>query len=389
MKKLIAIALIFVTLITAGFSALASGMEEEVVPVVNANSYPLAVNAPSAILMEQSTGKILYEKNSHVKIAPASITKIMTLLLTFEALEEGKFSLSDMVMASEHAVSMGGSQIWLETGERMSVDDILKATVIRSANDASVVLAELVSGSEEVFVALMNKRAKELSMADTVFKNASGLDAEGQVSSAHDVAIMSRELLKHNLVTKYSTVWMDTLRDGKTELTNTNKLVRFYDGCTGLKTGTTSQAGYCLSATATRGNLSLISVVMNAENTDDRFNDARKLLDYGFANFTFSIPPVDPLMPVKIKHGVQKSIVPQLSEQPGIVVLKGREADIVAKAEYDQVADAPVEQGQTLGKLVYTLDGEVLTEIPIVSEEKVDKLSFGLSFVRMLTAIFG
>ena len=387
MKKLIAIVLIFVTIATAGFSVLASGTEEEVVPV-NANSSPLAVNAPSAILMEQSTGKILYEKNSRVKIAPASITKIMTLLLTFEALEEGKFSLSDMVTASEHAVSMGGSQIWLEAGERMSVDDILKAAVIRSANDASVVLAELVSGSEEVFVALMNKRAKELSMTDTVFMNASGLDAEGQVSSAYDVAIMSRELLKHNLVTKYSTVWMDTLRDGKTELTNTNKLVRFYDGCTGLKTGTTSQAGYCLSATATRGNLSLISVVMNAENTDDRFNDARKLLDYGFANFTFSIPPVNPLLPVKIKHGVQKSIVPQLSEQPGIVVLKGREADIVSKAEYEQVADAPVEQGQTLGKLVYTLDGEVLAEIPIISEDKVDKLSFGLSFVRMLTAIF-
>jgi D-alanyl-D-alanine carboxypeptidase len=388
MKKLIAVAFIFATIALAAFPVLADGASEEAIPV-NVSASPLSVSAPSAILMEQSTGKILYEKNSHEKIAPASITKIMTLLLTFEALEEGRFSLSDMVATSEHAASMGGSQIWLEIGESMSVNDILKAAVIRSANDASVVLAELVSGSEEVFVSLMNKRAKELSMTDTVFMNASGLDAEGQVSSAHDVALMSRELMKHSIITQYSTVWMDTLRDGTTELTNTNKLVRFYDGCTGLKTGTTSQAGYCLSATATRGGLSLISVVMNAENTDDRFNDARKLLDYGFANFTFAIPEMPELLPVKINHGVRTSIIPQLFEQPGIVVLKGREADIVATSEYEQVADAPIEQGQTLGKLVYTLDGEVIAEIPIMSANKVERLSFWLSFSRMFTAVFG
>ncbi|MBQ2135263.1 MAG: D-alanyl-D-alanine carboxypeptidase, partial [Clostridia bacterium] len=248
----------------------------------------LDIKAKSVILMEVNTGKILYEDNADEALPPASITKIMSLLLVMEAIDRGDFDLQTVISASEHACSMGGSQIWLEPGESMEVDSLLKAAVIASANDATVALGEAVAGSEEGFVALMNERAKELGMINTNFVNCTGLDAEGHLTSAHDVAIMSCELIKHDLIKDYSTVWMDTLRNGESELVNTNKLVRFYEGTTGLKTGTTSTAGYCLSATAQRNGMELAAVVMGGDTSNDRFGGAKKLLDYGFANYIFS-----------------------------------------------------------------------------------------------------
>ena len=247
----------------------------------------LEIKAKSAVLLEPFTGKVLYDQNGDEKLPPASITKVMSLLLVMEALDRKEFELDTVVTASEHACSMGGSQIWLEPGEAMTVDELLKATVIASANDACVALGELVAGSEEGFVKLMNERAAELGMNSTTFKNCTGLDAEGHLTTANDVAIMSGELIKHELIKNYSTVWMDSLRNGESELVNTNKLVRFYDGTTGLKTGTTSIAKYCLSATAKRGTLSLVAVVLAGETSQDRFEGAKKLLDYGFANYSF------------------------------------------------------------------------------------------------------
>lgn len=243
------------------------------------------VTAPSAILMESTTGKIIFEKNSHEKRPCASVTKVMTLLLVFEAIDSGKLSLDDTITASEHAASMGGSDIWLEPGEKMSADDMIKATVVASANDAAVALAEHISGSEEAFIENMNKRAKELKMNDTVFKNCNGLDEEGHVTSAYDVAIMSKELIKHEKIFDYSSIWLDTLRDGKTQIVNTNKLLKTYNGITGLKTGTTDDAGCCMSATAQRGDVSLIAVVLGCDTGKERFADAAALLDYGLQIF--------------------------------------------------------------------------------------------------------
>ena len=251
-----------------------------------------------------------YEENADEKLPPASITKIMSLLLVMEAIDAGHLSLDTKISASEHACSMGGSQIWLEPGEGMTVDDLLKATVIASANDATVALGEAVAGSEEAFVALMNERAKALGMSGTVFKNATGLDAEGHVSTAHDVAIMSAELIKFPLIKKYSTVWMDTLRDGASELVNTNKLVRFYEGTTGLKTGTTSGAGYCLSATAQRDGMELVAVIMSGDTSADRFEGAKKLLNYGFANFCYTTVTADlgGATAIKVEKGAERQV---------------------------------------------------------------------------------
>ena len=254
------------------------------VPIVYADGVEL-ISAPSGVLMEASTGKILYEKNPHDKRPCASITKVMTLLLVFEAIDSGKLSLEDTVTTSEHAASMGGSDIWLEPGEEMSADDMIKATVVASANDAAVALAEHISGSEETFVAQMNQRAAQLGMTDTVFKNCNGLDEEGHITSAYDVAVMSRELMKHEKIFDYTSIWLDNLRGGKTQIVNTNKLLKTYNGITGLKTGTTDDAGCCISATATRDGMSLIGVVLGADTGKQRFADAAALLDHGFANY--------------------------------------------------------------------------------------------------------
>lgn len=350
----------------------------------------LQLKAKSVILLEPKTMQILYESNADEKLPPASITKIMSLLLIMEAIDSGNLKLDDVITASEYACSMGGSQIWLEPGEQMSVNDLLKAAFIASANDATVALAEAVAGSEEAFVALMNEKAKALGMNNTTFKNTTGLDADGHLTTAHDVAIMSAELIKYELVKKYSTVWMDTLRNGESELVNTNKLVRFYEGCTGLKTGTTSLAGSCLSATAERDNMSLVAVVMKGENSKERFEAARKLLNYGFANYTFSEIEYDNSVPVKIN--VVKGTKPYLEASPegslSVLLKKSEKGEIVKSLEVSEKIDAPINKGDIVGR-VYVKCGENLVgTINLLAKEDVPKISFTFIFVSLLKALF-
>ena len=340
-----------------------------------------SVSAPSAVLMEASTGKIVYEKNSHEQRPCASVTKVMTLLLVFEAIDRGKLSLEDTITASEHAASMGGSDIWLENGETMSADDMIKATVVASANDAAVALAEHLSGSEDTFVEQMNNRAKELGMNDTVFKNCNGLDEEGHVTSANDVAIMSQELTKHEKIFDYTSIWLDNLRDGKTQIVNTNKLLKTYNGITGLKTGTTDDAGCCMSATATRGDVSLISVVLGCESGKQRFADAAALLDYGFANIAvkeLKIPEEMPHM-LEVVGGMEKTVDLQCDVDSNVVVDKSADAEIKAELDLPESLEAPIEENQVVGSLKFTVNGE--TKIfDITARQQVEKTSFSSIF---------
>lgn len=343
------------------------------------------VTAPSAVLMEPQTGKVLFEKNSHDVRACASVTKVMTLLLVFEAIDAGKIKMTDVVTASAHAASMGGSDIWLEEGETMTVDEMIKATVVASANDAAVALAELVAGTEDEFVAQMNGRAKELGMKETVFKNCNGLDEDGHVTSAYDVALMSRELIKHKDIFNYTSIWMDYLRDGATQIVNTNKLLKTYNGITGLKTGTTSKAGSCISATATRDKLSLIAVVLGCASGKERFTDAAKLLDYGFANFTSIVPKLEQeLTPVKVKDGMYKEVATKTDLSGSFLIKKGNEKDIKSKIEYEEEVQAPVKAGQKVGKITYTLDKEKLAEYDITAQNDVEEVTF----LSILTLMF-
>lgn len=340
-----------------------------------------SVSAPSAVLMESSTGKIVYEKNSHEQRPCASVTKVMTLLLVFEAIDRGKLSLEDTVTASEHAASMGGSDIWLENDETMSADDMIKATVVASANDAAVALAEHLSGSEDAFVEQMNNRAKELGMNDTVFKNCNGLDEEGHVTSANDVAIMSRELTKHEKIFDYTSIWLDNLRDGKTQIVNTNKLLKTYNGITGLKTGTTDDAGCCMSATATRGDVSLISVVLGCESGKQRFADAAALLDYGFANIAVKELKTPEEMPqsLDVVGGMEKTVDLQCDVDSNVVVDKSADADIKTELDLPENLEAPVEENQVVGSLKFTVNGE--TKIfDITARQQVEETSFGSIF---------
>lgn len=336
------------------------------------------LTAPSVVLMEEKTGKVLFEKNPHEPRACASITKVMTLLLVFEAIDSKKISMTDTVTASEHASSMGGSDIWLEPGESMTVDEMIKATVVASANDAAVALAEFVCGSEEEFVAQMNKRAKELGMNDTTFKNCNGLDEEGHITSAYDVALMSRALMKHEKIFEYTGIWMDYLRGGKTQLVNTNKLLKSYNGITGLKTGTTGQAGSCISATAERDGLSLIAVVLGSATGKERFTDASKLLDYGFANFAMYTPtvPEGACVEVQINGGMKPSLKTTVDVSTPFLISKGSGSSVEAKVQLEQVFDAPVAKGQTLGNVVYYVDGKEAASYPIKAESTVEKISF-------------
>ena len=344
--------------------------------------------APSAVLMEASTGKVLYEKNAHEQRPCASITKVMTLLLVMEGLDSGQIHLEDMVTASEHAASMGGSDIWLEPGETMSVDDLLKATVIVSANDAAVALAEHLCGSEEAFVQRMNERAAELGMTKTVFKNCNGLDEDGHVTTAYDIALMSRALIAHEKIFDYTQVWMDELRGGKTQLVNTNKLLKTYSGITGLKTGTTGKAGSCMTATAERDGMSLIAVVLGCDTTDNRFSAASALLDYGFAGWTLTVPSLSPvaLDPIEVECGMNNSVDVSAETIPGVVVPKGREGDVVCEAVLETLLTAPVEQGQTVGKITCTLDGETLAEIPVCAASAVEELTLSSALQYLLRA---
>ena len=327
----------------------------------------LDIKAKSAVLMEPNTGKVLYELNPDEKLPPASITKIMSLLLVMEAIDRGDITTETIVTASEHACSMGGSQIWLEPGETMTVNDLLKAAVIASANDACVALGETIAGSEEGFVAMMNERAKELGMDNTHFVNCTGLDAEGHITSAYDVAIMSSELIKHDLIKDYSTVWMDSLRDGKSELVNTNKLVRFYEGTTGLKTGTTSTAKYCLSATAERNGLELVAVVMAGESSDARFNGAKKLLDYGFANYHMetAVQAGEALCTLPVSGGLAPFAPLLAGETVMWPVTEGETLTVSLRPGVD-VLNAPVEPGAQVGEAVCLLNGEAASSVPLI-----------------------
>lgn len=348
----------------------------------------LDIKAKSAILIEVNTGKILYEQNADQKLPPASITKIMSLLLVMEAIKNQTLSLEDVVCASEHACSMGGSQIWLEPGESMTVDDLLKATVIASANDATVALGEHIYGSEESFVAAMNERAKQLGLTSTCFKNATGLDADGHISSAHDVAIMSAELIKHDLIKNYSTVWMDTLRDGKSELVNTNKLVRFYDGTTGLKTGTTSLAGYCLSASAERNGLELVAVIMSGDTSADRFNGAKKLLDYGFANYEYvSVKPELDVCEIPIAKGVKSTVGITTTNNFNSLLKKNASKQILQEVKLNSNITAPIKKGDVLGSVNFYINDEFVGNVDIISTEKVDKISFFTAFLWILDGL--
>lgn len=353
---------------------------------VSAHAAP-EVAAPSAVLMEKTTGAVLYAKDEHAPREPASITKIMTLLLTMEAIDSGALRYDDVVTASAHAASMGGSQIWLREGEQMTVDDLLKAVCVVSGNDAAVALGEHLAGSEGAFVERMNARAAELGMADTHFVNACGLSAEGHVSSAHDVALMSRELiLKHPDVRRYTTLWTDSLRDGASMLVNTNKLIRFYDGATGLKTGSTDAAGYCLSATAERDGMELIAVVMRARTGDERLADARALLDYGFAAYTLvDVHPDEALAPLPVTLGERGAVQPVLTEDNTLLLERSAASALQTEVVLPGRVDAPVAAGDRLGELRVTdADGGAIASLPILAGESVARVTWEQMFRRLL-----
>ena len=352
---------------------------------------PVEVKAKAAVLMDQTTGKVLMKMNEHEKLYPASVTKIMSMLLVMEAIDSNKIRLTDIVTTSPVAASKGGSQIWLKEGETMSVDELLRATAVYSANDACTALGEYVAGSDEAFVVMMNERAAQLGMKNTHFENCTGLDdeTENHLTTAYDIALMSRELMKHELIKEYTTIWMDSLRDGKTELVNTNKLIRFYNGATGLKTGTTNKAGCCVSATATRDGTSLIAVVMGSENSSDRFEGAKAMLNWGFANYSSITPQIDKklIADVNIVMGEERKITPQIPPAMSVLIPKGRENDIVQNVELVAEVEAPVESNQTLGTVTLSLDGEVLGKYNLTSPHYVDRLSFKTVFCRLLAVL--
>lgn len=344
----------------------------------NAPSNSLNLESGSAILIEQSTGQILYEHNMHEKLRPASVTKVMSILLIMEAIDSGKISLTDNVPCSENAASMGGSQIWLDPRETLTVDEMLKAICVASANDCVVAMAEYIAGSEEAFVQMMNDKAKELGMNDTTFKNCHGLDEDGHVTSSYDISLMSRELLKnHPDITKYTTIWTDSLRDGKSQLANTNKLIRTYKGATGLKTGSTSLALYNLSASATRDDLSLIAVIMKAPSTKVRFAEAQKLLDYGFNTYSFKqfAKKQEVAQTVTVDKGVKRAIEIVFEEDAGVLLEKGKDKEVEQTITLDDNIKAPITAGQKVGEATYSLDGKLLTTVNLVAKESVEKIN--------------
>ena len=338
----------------------------------------LEITSGGAILIEQESGTVLYEHNSHEQLRPASVTKVMTILLIMEAIDNGVISLEDNVPCSEKASSMGGSQIWLDTTETLTVHEMLKAICVVSANDCCVAMSEYIAGSEELFVEQMNRKAKELGMNDTCFKNCHGIDEDGHVTSAYDIALMSRELItKHPKITEYTTIWMDSLRDGNSELVNTNKLIRNYEGATGLKTGSTSTALFNLSATATRNNLSLIAVIMRGETSAIRFSEAQKLLDYGFSNFEYVkfAKKDDVIKTVNVDKGIFGSIDAILETDSGCLIQKGKSKSISTNIILNDTISAPISKGQILGEIVYSLEGKEISKVNIVAKEDVKKLS--------------
>lgn len=327
----------------------------------NSNSSSLSLDCESAVLIEQHSGQVLYEQNMHEKLRPASVTKIMSILLIMEAIDSGKLSYTDKIPCTEDAASMGGSQIWLDVREELTAHEMLKAICVVSANDCTVAMAEYLAGSQEAFVQQMNEKAKQLGMNDTTFKNCHGIDEDGHVTSSYDIALMSRELLnKHPDITKYTTIYMDSLRDGKSSLVNTNKLIRNYKGATGLKTGSTSLALYNLSASATRDDLSLIAVIMKAPNSKIRFAEAKKLLDYGFSNFQYKklASKNELIKSIPVNKGIESSINGILENDSGVLIKKGQDKDIQQTIELPEIVQAPITEGQPLGTITYILNGQ-------------------------------
>lgn len=374
MQKFICFLLIFSNIFCISFA-------ETIIP----NKTELDLKCKSAILLEADTGTILYEKNSHEQLRPASVTKVMTLLLIMESVDSGKISLTDMVGCSEKARKMGGSQIWLNETEKMSVDDMLKAICVVSANDCCVAMSEFIAGSEELFVDMMNKKAKELGMNDTNFVNCHGLDADGHLTSAYDISIMSKELIKHEKILDYSSIWMDSLRDGKSQLVNTNKLIRFYEGANGLKTGSTSLAKYNLSAAAKRDNMQLIGVVMCSPTGAERFEDAKKLLDYGFANFAVNVLDAGGTSVGKTNvdrgesqfvEGIIKENVTQLGE-------KGMGKEVERKVEFYSLR-APINAGDKIGDIVYVKNNEEIARGDIIAKEDVVQVKLLTIYGRII-----
>ena len=350
----------------------------------------LGLNAKSAILMEESTGNILYESNPDERLPIASVTKVMTMLLIMEAVDSGKISLDDMVTVSENAMSYGGSTMFLETGEQLTVNDMLKGIAVASANDGCVAMAEHLAGSESAFVDMMNEKAKELGMGNTHFMNTNGLDEDDHYSSARDVAIMSRELMKHETIFNYTSIWMDTLRGGKFQLANTNKLIRFYDGANGLKTGSTSKALCCLSAAAKRNDMQLIAVVLGAPTSAERFASAKSLLDYGFANYAVNtqITAGDEVQKIAVEKGVDKEVGVVAGDSCSTLVKKGQEDNITKEIKIDETITAPIEAGQKIGTMTISRDGEVIADIDLNASSAVEKKGIGLIIKDFFATIF-
>ena len=359
---------------------------------LTAQAANLEVEAKSALLMDVATGTILFEQNSHEALPPASVTKVMTMLLIMEAIDSGKISWSDSVTTSEVAAAKGGSQVFLKVGESMSVEDMVKSIAVSSANDCACAMAEHLAGSEETFVEAMNTRAKELGMNDTNFVNCTGLDdsedAVNHKTSAHDIALMSRELLKnHSDITKFTTIWMDSIRNGEFGLSNTNKMVRFYSGCTGLKTGFTQSAGYCLSASAQREGLQLIAVVMGCETSQKRFAACKSMLDYGFANFALIQPELPEQTSIPVKLGVTDSVNAVPGNKGQLLIDKSQKNLVTTEVALDEEVTAPVSQGQRLGTMTIKAGDQILKEIPMVAESGVEKITFWQMYKKLLRKI--
>ena len=371
---------------------LALGLFLAVLTPVQAAGAELSVAGKSALLMDVATGTVLYESNANEPLAPASVTKIMTMLLIMEAVDSGSISMTDQVTASETAAAKGGSQIYLKAGETMSVSDMLKSIAVSSANDCACAMAEHIAGSEEAFVARMNQRAQELGMNNTHFVNCTGLDDSPEAAShkttAYDIALMSRELLKnHPKIKEFTTIWMDTVRNGTFGLSNTNKLIRFYQGATGLKTGFTSSAGYCLSATAQRDGMELIAVVMGADTSQNRNAACKQLLDYGFANFALIQPELTETGDVPVRLGTQDGVPVQLGDFSGLLIDKSQKSSVTTQVTLEEVATAPVSQGQRLGTLKVLSGDQLLRQIPLVAAQSVPRLTWGAMFVKVLKQV--
>lgn len=364
-------------------------MMQSVVVFAEGNT-DLGLNAKSAILMEESTGNILYESNPDERLPIASVTKVMTMLLIMEAVDSGKISLDDMVTVSGNAMSYGGSTMFLKTGEQLTVNDMLKGIAVASANDGCVAMAEHLAGSESAFVDMMNEKAKELGMENTHFMNTNGLDEDDHYSSARDVAIMSRELMKHETIFNYTSIWMDTLRGGKFQLANTNKLIRFYDGANGLKTGSTSKALCCLSAAAKRNDMQLIAVVLGAPTSAERFASAKSLLDYGFANYAVNtqITAGDEVQKIAVEKGVDKEVDVVAGDSCSTLVKKGQEDNITKEIKIDETITAPIEAGQKIGTMTISRDGEVIADIDLNASSTVEKKGIGLIIKDFFATIF-